>query len=66
MVRADTDSIVPCVSWNADGYGYGGGNYEGGYAGGRGGVRGKGTHYSVPWYTLLPIILYFALSFSYI
>lgn len=33
---------------NADGYGYGGGNYEGGYAGGRGGARGKGTHYSVP------------------
>lgn len=44
--------FVPCVSWNADGYGYGGGNYDGGYAGGRGGVRGKGTHYSVPWYIL--------------
>jgi len=65
MVRADTDSIVPCVSWNADGYGYGGGNYEGGYAGGRGGVRGKGTHYSVPWYILLPIIL-LSLSLFYI
>jgi len=39
--------FVPCVSWNADGYGYGGGSYDGGYSGGRGGARGKGTHCSV-------------------
>lgn len=39
--------FMPCVPWNADGYGYGGGNYDGGYSGGRGGARGKGTHYSV-------------------
>lgn len=37
-------SLVPCVPWNADGYGYGGGSYDGGYSGGRGGARGKGTH----------------------
>lgn len=48
--------FMPCVPWNADGYGYGSGNYDGGYSGGRGGARGKGTHYSVlflPWISYL-------------
>lgn len=49
--------FIPCVPWNADGYGYGGGNYDGGYSGGRGGARGKGTHCSV-----LSFIIYIYIS----
>lgn len=51
--------FMPCVPWNADGYGYSGGNYDGGYSGGRGGARGKGTHYSV---LSLPYISYLFLT----